>query len=553
MPEPLSPLVSEPEEEPPPAAVLAAAISALSALVAGDVTVNLNETVADDKCIVNGNVFGCNNLMGTPSGKVTVHIYKTWSDAGWTDPNDLDDIDDTKHKYHLKAVYGGGNLAAYEPKNATSTDPTVKASAFAHVIIDGCDRTSIRTVYGGGNAASTPAARVDVNGTYEIEELFGGGNGKDDLPDGSANPGANVGFKDYSAVENEYDTREKRQQEFFVNFYTYGSGQAEVNMYGGLVHRIYGGSNTKGNVRIVAVTMLDEQSGCAFNVDQAYGGGKSAPMDGRAELKMACVPGLKVAYGGAEEADIQNDVILNLTNGNFDRVFGGNNVNGTIHGKITVNIEETGCHLISIGQLYGGGNQAPYIGPLENGTRVGPTINVKSFSSIGEIYGGGYGKTAVVTGDTHVNINVCMGKDFGETEVAEAARVNQHTGEQTISFSQFKRNDDPSTGYFVLDEDGHRVVEDKTETVTLPEFVPGKIGAITNIYGGGNEAEVVGNTYVNIGTESTVDFETGVGSAEPLHGVAVDGVDIRGNVYGGGNQANVTGKTNVTIGHQTTP
>lgn len=536
-------------------------ITAMIALVGGDVTVNLNSTEVDDgqghksypdQCVVKGSVFGCNNLMGTPTGNVTVHIYKTWGEA-WTPEEILDDIDDTKHKYHLAAVYGGGNLAAYEPTNAYSTDAATKAKAYAHVIIDGCGLTSIRQVYGGGNAASTPATKVDIKGSYEIEELFGGGNGKDPIDENTPNPGANVGFKDYTAVENEYDTREKRQQEFFVNNYTYGSGQAEVNMYGGLVHRIYGGSNTKGNVRIVAVTMLDEQSGCAFNVDQAYGGGKSAPMDGRAELKMACVPGLKVAYGGAEEADIQNDVILNLTNGNFDRVFGGNNVNGTIHGKITVNIEETGCHLISIGQLYGGGNQAPYIGPLENGTRVGPTINVKSFSSIGEIYGGGYGKTAVVTGDTHVNINVCMGKDFGETEVAEAARVNQHTGEQTISFSQFKRNDDPSTGYFVLDEDGHRVVEDKTETVTLPEFVPGKIGAITNIYGGGNEAEVVGNTYVNIGTESTVDFETGVGSAEPLQNVTVDGVDIRGNVYGGGNQANVTGKTNVVIGRKETP
>ena len=539
-------------------------ITAMIALVGGDVNVNLNGTEVDDgqgnksypdKCVVKGKIFGCNNLMGTPTGKVKVHVYKTWGDA-WTPEEILDDIDDTKHKYHLAAVYGGGNLAAYEPTNAYSTDPATKASAYAHVIIDGCAMTSIRQVYGGGNAASTPATKVDVNGTYEIEELFGGGNGKDDLPDGSANPGANVGFKNYSAVENEYDTREKRQQEFFVNNYTYGSGQAEVNMYGGLVHRIYGGSNTKGNVRIVAVTMLDEQSGCAFNVEQAYGGGKSAPMDGRAELKMACVPGLKVAYGGAEEADIQNDVILNLTNGNFDRVFGGNNVNGTIHGKITVNIEETGCHLISIGQLYGGGNQAPYIGPLENGTRVGPTINVKSFSSIGEIYGGGYGKTAVVTGDTHVNINVCKGKDFGDSEETEANRVNQHTHngeEQTISFSQFKRNDDPSTGYFVLDENGHRVVEDKTETVTLPKFVPGKIGAITNVYGGGNEAQVIGNTYVNIGTQSTVDFETGSGNADPQTGVQVKGVDIRGNVYGGGNQANVTGKTNVVIGRKETP
>ena len=33
----------------------------------------------------------------------------------------------------------------------------------------------------------------------------------------------------------------------------------------------------------------------------------------------------------------------------------------------------------------------------------------------------------------------------------------------------------------------------------------------------------------------------------------VKGADIRGNVYGGGNNAGVTGDTNVTIGKSTTP
>jgi hypothetical protein len=72
---------------------------------------------------------------------------------------------------------------------------------------------------------------------------------------------------------------------------------------------------------------------------------------------------------------------------------------------------------------------------------------------------------------------------------------------------------------------------------------------VGNVYGGGNAAKVIGNTYVNIGTEATINFVTKKdGEATPATGVAVQGADIRGNVYGGGNQAEVTGDTHVQIG-----
>lgn len=134
-----------------------------------------------------------------------------------------------------------------------------------------------------------------------------------------------------------------------------------MNINGGTIHRVFGGSNTKGNVRITAVTMLEEAGGCPFCVDEAYGGGKSAPMDAEAKLLMACIPGLKEAYGGAQNAEIDGDVTLNITNGTFERIFGGNDEKGYIKGTITVNIEETGCKPIIIGELYGGGNQAPIL------------------------------------------------------------------------------------------------------------------------------------------------------------------------------------------------
>ena len=522
----------------------------------GNVEVHLNEGVASSaKGAVVHQVFGCNDMNGSPKGTVTVHVYATQSP-------DKDNISTKPAKgtqtFDVEAVYGGGNLAAYEPEGGKNTTKSTK------VIIDGCGLTSIRQVYGGGNAASTPATNVTVNGTYEVLELFGGGNGFDKLPDGRPNPGANVGYKNYTVYTKDgednwiakddpaYDTKEERTAG--NSAITYGTGQASINVFGGTIHRVFGGSNTKGNVRKTAVTLLDEGGECEFCVDEAYGGGKSAPMDAEAKLLMACIPGLNAVYGGAEAAAIQGNVTLNITNGTFDRVFGGNNLSGTINGSITVNIEEIGCRPIKIGELYGGGNQAGYSvygynadgTPKESGTKIyeDPQVNVKSFTSIGKVFGGGYGSGATMVGNPTVNVNEVYGKWY---------------------------NDDTS------------VVGDNEETpnhYAIPSHAKGKMGAISEVFGGGNAAKVIGSTTVNIATQEEVYLVKQVSVGDALTGLytrsgagttaspyvytaasgtaeehvtyyekrVVLGADVRGNVYGGGNNAEVTGATNVTIG-----
>ena len=529
--------------------------------ISKNVSVELNNGVddADQGCVVKGVIFGCNNVNSSPEGTSDVHIYKTQRDGASRITNTAE-VKNAKDKgtkdangeyvlssFDVPAVYGGGNLAAYTPKDENGS---------TNVIIDGCDRTSIGQVYGGGNAASTPATKVTVNGTFEIGELFGGGNGKDRIIiDGveKDNPGANVGFKDYSAEESTYDTKEKRTTgdsgATFISKYVYGTGLATVNIKGGTIHRVFGGSNTKGNVRQTALTMLEEVSAggaplCDFCVDEAYGGGKSAPMDAEAKLLMACIPGLNEVYGGAEAADIHDDVTLTITNGSFNRVFGGNNISGTISGKITVNVEETGCRPVIIGELYGGGNLAAYSkygydedgNPKESGSNPSedPVVNVRSFTSIGAVYGGGYGTGAKMIASPTVNINESLGTPDIYPTTGSDYDENGFKG-KTITF-------DAGT---------------PTEhTVTLPAHTKGKIGAIGDVFGGGNAAEVKGNTTVNVGTLSentfvSVDDDNTTDTDESK--LPVVGVDIRGNVYGGGNNAEVTGDTHVTIGKEATP
>lgn len=475
-----------------------------AAMVEGNATVLLNGgtsiTGATNDCEVKGTIFGCNNVNGSPTGHVLVHVFKTVAknNAGTViaKPAKATTVTDSSPgTFEMAGVYGGGNLAAYEPANG-ETKP------YTEVIIDGCDLTSIGYVYGGGNAASVPATSVTVNGAYEIGWLFGGGNGKDALPNGDPNPGANVGYMAYADDATDAE----------IAAAAYGTGNAETNVYGGTVHNVFGGSNTKGNVRTAALALLDEAGSCALAIDEIYGGGNEAYMKGNSLLKLGCISYLKTLYGGSKKADMGGDINLTITSGHFDRVFGGNNISGFISGHIKVNIEETGCHPITIGELYCCGNQAPYI--VESGV-ADPELNIKSFTSIGRVFGGGLGSTAEVTGNPTVNINEVVG---------EKATYSPWTYPgSTINYA-----------------DG--------TTVTLPTHTSGAIGAIGTVFGGGNEAKVNGSTTVNIATESSVNITTP--ESAPLGTKTVEGVDIRGNVYGGGNNAEVTGDTHVNIGQR---
>ena len=132
-----------------------------------------------------------------------------------------------------------------------------------------------------------------------------------------------------------------------------------------------------------------------------------------------------------------------------------------------------------------------------------------------------------------------------------------------------------ANGKFYNNDDA--VVAEGTKTpgnYPIPSHAKGKIGAINNVFGGGNAAKVIGNTNVDIGTQSEVYVIKSVAVGDPVTdyfirnfdgtysaatGTAVEGTtyyekkdvigaDIRGNVYGGGNNAEVTGDTNVVIG-----
>ena len=270
------------------------------AYVWGDVLIDLNGTtssgttdtpIADDAkgCVV-GQVFGCNNINGTPKGDVMVHVYATQS------PNQANistKPDKNTKTYDVTAVYGGGNQAAYNP--VTPYDGT--SGSKTQVLIEGCTLTSIETVYGGGNAAAVPETNVDIKGAYEIGYLFGGGNGKDDIAPGVENPGADVGTLDHGTT-------------------TYGTGNANTLMEGGLIHEAYGGSNTRGTIKgsinqtTAPKASTDPGYCCDLEVEKIVGAGKYADIDGDVNMDLSCQPSKKVdlLFAGADEANVNGNI-----------------------------------------------------------------------------------------------------------------------------------------------------------------------------------------------------------------------------------------------------
>lgn len=446
------------------------------AIVNGTVHVNIGaDGMTGTGATIHGSVFGCNNLAGTPKGNVYVDVYKTAHtespDNRYPDPapTTVGDASFAQAAYAIDQVYGGGNLAFYEP---------TEANAYPHVHIHNCDNT-IEYVYGGGNAAQTPKNDVVIDGG-RIYYAFAGGNGA-----GTGNPGANV------------------------------LGDATITVKGGIIDAVFGGSNTLGNIGGTSTINLSETPTCDRLVKEVFGGGNQAVITGDIVVNIPCgAEGLNDVYGASNDANVNGNVTLNvwggvmenvygglkgvagspktisgnvtvnIYGGSMNSVFGGCNVTGNILGQILVNInvDSSLCpNEQQIINVYGGGNQAAYTAPA--GTPNYPEVNIIHGTVQNNVYGGGLGATAIVTGNPVVTI----GK--------------------------------PTT-----------VIPDRNavQTTTTPDPSPNTYWSTVgnDVFGGGNAAQVTGNTKVIVINKSIID----------------------NNVYGGGNAATVTGNTDVQIG-----
>ena len=386
---------------------------------------------------------------------------------------------------------------------------------------------SIRRVFGGGNAADATGVVTTIEGG-RFDYIFGGGNGE------VVNTAANI-----------------------------GQGGTHLVVEAGNIHHLFGGSNERGRINGETYTEVNGDnydSGCNENIEEFFGGGNLAPITGTLNTTIACGAGtFGEVYGGSKLAAITGNVTLNIQGGAYNYVyggskgaagtaanitgkvtlnleggiinyaFGGSNVNGNITDTIVVNVidyELANCGL-QVDTIFGGSNLATY-NPTD-ATITSPIVNVVHVKDndgvTGSVFGGG--NQAEVSSNAKVNIG------YDATTMAvflpEEYRYDTLTTfpKTYVSGNVFGGGNEAGVGS------------------TLINMYNGTV--MTGMYGGCNtQGTVAGNSQVNVfdGTLGAANNTTGVlyggglGQNTKVSGdvaVAINGaaVTVNGDVYGG--------------------
>lgn len=509
---------------------------AVAAMVNGNVQVVVNGGS------VGGNVFGCNNVNGTPLGTVTVTINGSAASA----------MSGETTVYAIKGVYGGGNQAHYVPTTITKGYPLVT--------VNGCS-TSIANVFGGGKAAGVSQTKVVINGG-DIGRAFAGGDG-----DNSNNTPAHIGYKSSASAPTDADLYAESSDEN-------GIGDANIFVKGGTIGQVFGGSNKNGIILDSVNIDINKNSGaeaCAMHLAEVYGGGNMAPSKPATTFTIGCTgsssEGITYLYGGANQADVTGDIVLDITDGHIENVFGGNNASGAIDGTITVNINQknNACSWY-VGNVYGGGNHAAY-------SRT-PDVNIINGTVSGNVYGGGNDITTANKGvnasDVEMTGGTVLGGVYGGCNLNGYVETDSEVKIYGGVIGSQARLDDGTVAQVFGGGLGENTKVNGNVTVTIsrasgdnPPAAPTIYG---DVYGGSALGEVNNNDYnvstpttnttVNIydGLLKTKRTQTGTNAAgQPIY------VYTGGNVFGGGLgrktgtpiPAKVYGPVTVNIGNGT--
>lgn len=561
----------------------------VAALVHGRVIVNVGDTTSPTggfelygEATIHGDVFGCNNLHGTPKDDVRVNIFRTAHTEANRCPtvvvplNQLNSdsyLLDYDQKFAIRAVYGGGNRASYVPNE-------IAAGATPHsttVYVYGCEENTVKTIYGGGNAANVGDTASD--GTHHtvntfliidggrFDRIFGGGNGY------SASHNHDKPYKDGEGQCTDQVTTEP------CDDYNPGAniyGTATTTIYGGLYRQVFGASNQYGDLDAISLNINRRQECDTLLIYETFGGGNEADITANLNTTLGCSDYMiGTFYGGSNLADINGNVTLNVEGGSYINVFGGSkgqlasddppleekaaNINGTvtlnihsgsivnafggndvkgrISGLITVNLlEQDGCDL-KIDTIYGGGRDAEYAPDSISGMKIiAPMVNLLH-GTVGEqdtegnvtvpgcVFGGGKGQTAVVKAHPRVMI--------GDT----LPGVEHINNQVTVLGNVFGG--------------GNAAKVDGIDSVLMVKAN----NIVVNLFGGGNMADA--DTAVVMMTAGTVDTIFGGGNLAGLYNttlVDVSAGTVKGGIYGGSNKegyvvgditVNVTGTATV--------
>lgn len=460
--------------------------SAVAAMVNGKVHVNIGSETGGKATLINCNVFGCNNVKGSPQDDVYVDVYQTahtpQNEAGYFD---------TDRDYAIYQVFGGGNRAHYAPENGL-----VSSSKKTHVTIHECDNT-VNYVYGGGNAADAVGVVTIIQGG-RFNEIYGGGNGQETA--------ANI-----------------------------GEGGMGLNVLAGNVSFLFRGSNKNGDIagEDYVPSATTTCSGGLF-VDSYFFGTNEAELYYDLNNIIQCADAgsfeYRYVYAGSRWGIVYGDISLTVCGGTIENLFGGcrgyERYSADVRrfptfDEITADLElpeENRKYSQALRDHMGYDPENPSAGEPSYAGHGGNINLVINGGTIGKVFGG-----CDIKGNVEGKITVTI-NDADNTscplfvgEVYGASNRWYYEPEESNANSPVVQILKGTIG------GSHTDLPVNNISGTAPTEYEG------NVFGGGNFGNIASNPIVIIGDGP---------SAE---------VTVKGNVFGGGNEGDVDGSPKVTI------
>ena len=470
------------------------------------------------------NIFGGSNISGdvttsnihTTSGSATT-IYGGNNQGGVTTTSNI-----VVDGANIGTIYGGGDRA-----NTTTSNVSINKT-----------QNEIANVFGGGNAASVVDSNVIVKAGM-IGNIYGGSNMSGDVTNSNidilkenitndSSVSANVTWvaadteswqsTTYPTIAQVTVTLSNNTEssldvwDLVMNipnssiYSNYSNSDIvsqngiylvnQVNRYYG-VNQIASGGSYSFNFEVLSMSSKED-----FDISYVFTSG-----DYRYEKAQSIT--ITNVYGGNNQGGKTTNVDINATAGTITNVYGGGNE--AITGLSKVYLED----VVVKNEVYGGGNQAA----LEGSTNV----DIINSSIKGNVFGGGNAGSVAGNTDLYVSDSSVLGSVYaggnGVTAVVVGNTLLNVDGTTTVSRHVFGGGNAAATG-----------IESVNNSASVVNIAGATI--LGNVYGGANTSVLYGTTNLNIGYET-------IGNTS----LKKNNIVIKGTVFGGG-EANASGSEN---------
>ena len=470
------------------------------------------------------NIFGGSNISGdvttsnihTTSGSATT-IYGGNNQGGVTTTSNI-----VVDGANIGTIYGGGDRA-----NTTTSNVSINKT-----------QNEIANVFGGGNAASVVDSNVIVKAGM-IGNIYGGSNMSGDVTNSNidilkesitndSSVSANVTWV-AADTESWQSTTYPTIAQVTVTLSNNTESSLDVwdlvmNIPNSSIYSNYSNSDIVSQNGIYLVNQVNRY----YGVNQIASGGSysfnfevlsmSSKEDfdisyvftsGDYQYEKAQPITITNVYGGNNQGGKTTNVDINATAGTITNVYGGGNE--AITGLSKVYLED----VVIKNEVYGGGNQAA----LEGSTNV----DIINSSIKGNVFGGGNAGSVAGNTDLYVSDSSVLGSVYaggnGVTAVVVGNTLLNVDGTTTVSRHVFGGGNAAATG-----------IESVNNSASVVNIAGATI--LGNVYGGANTSVLYGTTNLNIGYET-------IGNTS----LKKNNIVIKGTVFGGG-EANASGSEN---------